>query len=314
MSQPKRHHWWPQLQSGYWTDENGLIHVTKKDGSTFTAPPSKVGVEGELYTRFEISGRKDLTIEKWFAAEIENPFVKALDRLLSLDGIETSPLLGRRRDKELELRELGFIIPTKLEKIPLSGEHRAAINSYLAALLVRNPKYLAKLAAFHDKNGLTFPEGLPRNQEIKVVALNNMLSVFEIYRDEIAKADLGLLLVMGENELLFSDAGISAQEPWKAGPIPFDIHAPLTPRLALEVLPIRQNKSPECFIMRMNNQGTARMNRIILEDAERFVFSRQTPPLKFIIKHFGKPAPKSIAHRVVNGKLETKFDHSRDRL
>ncbi len=313
MTNPKRHHWWPQLQSGHWTDSDGLISVTRADGTSFRAPPSKIGVEGELYTRYGFSNEKDLSIEHWFSKMIEGPFVKALERLAKMTGIEVSPLPARRRDKEQELRELGFVVPTKVEQMILTPGHRDAIDKYLAALLVRNPRYLAKLARFHDQHETPLPSGVPRDAAIQTIALDNMLNVFEIYRERISRAHIGLLLVEGRNELLFGDAGISADEPWRPGPLPFDIHAPLTPTMALEVLPVADSAPHSCFIMRANNRGVARMNRIALGNAQHFVFSRQAPPVKFIVEHFGKPAPKSIGLRIRNGEVETTFDRSRDR-
>ena len=313
MTRPKRHHWWPQLQSGHWTDAKGFINVTRADGSGFRAPPSKIGVEGELYTRYELAGEKDLTLEHWFGQQIEMPFVQALKRLATMEGIKTSRLPAKRLDKEQELRELGFVVPTKVEEMTLSAEHRDAIARYLAALLVRNPRYLAKLVAFHDRERTPLPEGLPRNAAIKTVALDNMLQVFEIYREQIAQAHFGLLLIEGTNELLFSDAGISAEEPWRPGPLPFDIHAPLTPKMAIEVMPVPDSRSGRCLIMRANNRGTARMNRIALQNAQQFVFSKQKPPRQFITENFGKPAPKSIGIRMRKGQIETTFDRSRDR-
>lgn len=152
--------------------------MTRADGSTFRAPPSKIGVEGELYMRYELTGEKNLTIEHWFGQRIETPFVQALDRLATMEGIRVSPLPATRPDKEQELRELGFVVPTKIEQMVLAAEHRDAIDRYLAALLVRGPRYLAKLVAFHDRKGAPLPEALPRDLAIKTVALDNMLQVF----------------------------------------------------------------------------------------------------------------------------------------
>lgn len=271
-----------------------------------------IGIEGHLYTRYDISGQKDLSIERWFSQEIEGPFVEALDRLTSGMGISISPLPAIDREKERNLRDLGFVVPNKVERLLLSREHRRAIDCYLAALLVRNPVYLAKIAQFHDRNEAPLPVEVPRNDAIKTIALDNMLSVFRIYQDRIAQSHLGLLYATGDNELLFSDAGITAEEPWRPGTLPFDIHAPLTPTMALEVLPTPNQTPGECFIMRMNNQGIARMNRLALADAQRFVFSRQRPPIEFIKSHFGKPAPKSIGIRPIGAGVVTKFDRSRD--
>jgi len=312
VSHPKRHHWWPQLQSGHWTGADGFINVTKADGTVFKAPPSKIGVEGELYTRYQAPDEKDLEIERWFSSEIEGPFVRVLHRLASMEGISSSPIPAKDSAKEAELRELGFIVPKKVERMFLSPEHRDAINSYLAALLVRNPFYLAKLARFHDEHETPLPSEISREAAIKTVALDNMLYVFELYREKISQSHLGSLLVEGSNELLFSDGGVSAEEPWRPGPLPFDLHAPLTPTMALEVFPTPDPYPRSCFIMRMNNQGTARMNILALSGAQRFVFSRQYPPVEFIKKHFGKAAPKYIGIRFVDGRVETTYDKSRE--
>ena len=297
--QPKRHHWWPQLQSGYWTGDNGLINVVKSDGSSFAASPTRIGVEGDLYTRFEVTGGKDVTIEKWFSSEIETPFVRALERLISMDGLLRYRRPSAPSTKTRNASDLGFVVRQDFQIMPLSPEHRKAIDAYLAALLVRNPLYLAKLVQFHDKNGGMLPPELPRSRAIKSVALNSMLEVFKLYRDVISQADLGLVIVDCDRELLFGDSGITAKEPWLPGPLPFDIHAPLTPTLALEVLPTpipRLNRN-SCLIMPVNAKGVARFNRIALSDAERFIFSRGQPPIDFIRKHFGAAAPQSIGLR-----------------
>jgi hypothetical protein len=313
LSAPKRHHWWPQFQSGHWTDEGGCITAVRADGSTFRAPPDKLGVEGELYTRYQLAGEKDLTIERWFSSEIEGPFGEALARLATLEGIVPAWKIGRDPAKEQELRELGFKVPKHAEIMRLDAPRRAAIDAYLAALLVRNPRYLRKLVAFHDDHGTPLPDALPRHQAIKTVALDNMLQVFEIYRDQISKSHIALLVAEGDTEFLFGDAGITAHEPWRKGPIPFDIHAPLTPNLALEVLPAPFADVDGLMVMRLNNRGAARMNRITLGDCERFVFCRGSPPLAFIARNFGRPAPQTVGFRMKEGRLETHYDRSRDR-
>lgn len=312
MSHPKRHHWWPQLQSGHWTDEAGCITAVNADGSTFRASPEKLGVQSELYTRFELTGQKDLTIERWFSAEIEDPFVQALNRIATLDDIMIGWSGARDPAKEREIKELGFKVPRYTEHIKIDPQHRAAIDAYLAALLVRNPRYLEKLIAFHDHEGTPLSSDLPRDQAIKTIALDNMLTVFEIYRDRIADSHIALLIAEGDHEFLFGDGGITAEEPWKKGPIPFTIHAPLTPTLSLNVLPAPFDEVPGLMVMRVNNRGADRMNRLILADCERFVFCRGAPPLKFIQRYFGRPAPKAFGFRIKDGQFETKYDRTRD--
>jgi len=98
-------------------------------------------------------------------------------------------------------------------------------------------------------------------------------------------------------------------EPWgREYGIPFDMRAPLTPDIAVQVLPAPFAADlTKASIMESTNQGIARQNRIILGGAKQFVFSRQTPPSKFIKENFGKSAPKNIDYRIVNGRLETSF-------
>jgi hypothetical protein len=114
-------------------------------------------------------------------------------------------------------------------------------------------------------------------------------------------------------EFIFSDGGITAQEPWSKRTIPFEIYVPLTPKLSLNVLPLPNAYTKGLWVTRVNTRGVARYNRIMLSEAKRFVFSRSAPPLAFIQKHFGMPAPSPFGSRLVNGRLETIYNPSRDR-
>jgi hypothetical protein len=290
-----------------------MIHVVSKDGRVFRSGPKNLGVEAELYTRYELTGGKNLTIEKWFAAEIEGPFVDALDALLGEAGTRRRrPLrIGDRRALQ-QIRDLGFVISGGREQVVLSPRHRSALINYLAAMLVRSPRYLTKLRNFHALSSISIG-ALSSDQIIKSIALDNMLSVYELYRDRFMKAHIALLRVEADRELLFSDAGIVAQEPWRSEPLPFDVHAPLTPKLAVEVLAVPEPQPEIMEVMRVNARGVSRFNRIAVGNAERFVFSRSAPPIDFIRKNFGQPAPASIGIRWKNGQLKTMWDLSRER-
>lgn len=276
----------------------------------FTAPEHNVGLETQLYTRYDLTGAKDLTIEKWFSTEIESPFVEALNALAELQGFRRFRAGRGNPQQAAEVKEMGFVVDDWREQLALSPKHRAAITNYIAAMLVRSPRYIAKLIAFHA-DSVPDLDGVNAKQAQKTVALENMLWLYELYRDHIASAHLGLLRVDCDRELLFSDGGVTAQEPWRAGPLPFDIYAPLTPKLAINVLPMPGGSSMPPEVMRVNSVGVARYNRIVVGNAERFVYSRSSPPLKFIAEHFGKPAPKAFGARWNNGRLETKWDKTR---
>lgn len=92
----------------------------------------------------------------------------------------------------------------------------------------------------------------------------------------------------------------------------FDVHVPLTPRISIELLPIEgERRAADFFISEASNTATSRHNRISLSYARDAVFTRSEPPVEFIKRYFGVPAPKNIGFRFVNGRLDTKFDPSR---
>ncbi len=290
-----------------------MLTVVRADGTSFRAPPSKVGVEGELYTRVDPSGAKDRDIELWFSREIETPFAGAFQKVLTLDNIERRklPTCGdpvRRK----EVQELGFIVGDYDECMLIANSDRNAIANYLAALVVRSPVYLAKLTEWHRDNNTV--ENLPTPlTTYRGFALENMLHLYNIYREAIAEACINLMIADCDREFLFSDGGVTAKEPWSNRPMPFDLYAPLTPKLAINVLPLPNASTAGLWISRVNARGVARYNRMMLANAKRFVFSKSQPPFSFIAKHFGVPAPAPFGSRWIDGRLETKYDRSRDR-
>ncbi|BBB12897.1 DUF4238 domain-containing protein [Sphingopyxis sp. FD7] len=314
MTEPKRHHWWPEVQSSQWAGVDGNLTAVRSDGSTFRAPPSKVGVEGELYTRVDPTGTKDRDIERWFSREIETPFSRALTNILPLPDIKRRAYPDRGDPaKRREMQELGFLISDYEERLPVDETDRIAIANYLAAAVVRSPAYLSKLTEWHKSNN-SHLGALPVDPDThRAFALENMLFLYDVYREAIANGAITLMVADCDRELLFSDGGVVAREPWSKRPIPFELYAPLTPKLALNVIPFPPIRGDGLLIFRLNSQGVSRFNRIMVGIARRFVFARSTPPLTFIKKNFGIPAPAPFASRWIDGKLETKYDRSRDR-
>jgi len=308
MSSAKRHHWWPLSQSRHWTNSRGKVHVIRSDRSTFLVNPLNIGVESELYTRFSEDNEKDTAIEDWFAEVIDAPVARTIKFLLNPTNIHRAKFAGDPK-KKATCRELGFRVGSYIDRIELNIEIRTCIAQYIAALLVRHPKYLSKLEDLHRAE-------IGSSRQTKNLALNSMLKLYRIYADRIAKSVLLISRRVGTSEYLYADGGISVEEPWRrAFGIPFDIHAPLTPDIAIQVLPIPNPSSEDlssAVIFEAKNQGVARQNRIILGGAVRFVFSRQMPPISFIVKHFGVPAPQNISYRISGGRLETGYDPDRE--
>lgn len=316
MSEPKRHHWWPQLQSRHWVNANGTVHAVRRDGTSFVVNPKNIGLEGDLYTRYNLTGEKDLTIERWFSTEIEGPFANTLDYLSKIPGLARERFRAEP-EKEKTAEYLGFIVNGFRETIILTPDHRLSLAKYLAALIVRNPSYLARIQQYHIKNrtGLLLGiDSMSSDKLVRTITLDNMLKTFDRYGKVIAGSQFLFSKRECANEFLFSDAGIIPDEPWLAGPIPFDAYAPLTPDLGVAVLPVpNRQQGNRALFSRVNSRGVNRLNRNSVGQAERFVFSRSEPPIEFIKKHFGNPSPKSIGHRIVNGRLEVTFDREKDR-
>jgi hypothetical protein len=223
-----------------------------------------------------------------------------------------NPSNSRRRPfggdltKAETVRQLGFKVTPYLEEVTTPPGIREAIARYIAALLVRHPNYLRKLIRFHSSDGTN-------DRVAKSRALDNMIWLHGVYTDRIRTSAFLISRASDTHEFLYADGGVKIDEPWKTTHgIPFDIHAPITPELALAVLPLPNVEDlGRAAVMECTKQGVARLNRIVLGVAERFVFSRQTPPSKFIAENFGKPAPKNIGYRLIDGRLETKYDPNR---
>ncbi|GLH67741.1 hypothetical protein GETHED_21050 [Geothrix edaphica] len=304
-NQPKRHHWWPMAQSQHWTDADGLVFASRSNGTYFRANPLNIGVESELYTRFGSDNSKDTSIEDWFANTIDSPVTQIFKHLFDPSNI-TRQSFDPDPMKAKSAKEIGYKINSYIDKISLPSNIRAAISAYLAALLVRHPTYLSKLINFHN-------DGSNPRETVKDIALDNMLELFELYYQKIRSAVFIVSRRIGTSEFLYADGGILVDEPWRREfGIPFDIHAPLTPDIAIQVLPIPDHgELSYAFIAESTNQGVSRQNKIILGGAQRFVFSRQPPPSTFIQRHFGVPAPKNIGYSFINGQLNTTYDPSR---
>jgi len=300
MSKPKRHHWWPMAQSSHWTDRSGKVFVTRRDGSYFKANPINIGVESELYTRFADDGSKDTAIEQWFADTIDGTISSVLDYFLDSGNLRSREHRGDPTQAKT-LKTLGYLVKKRVQYFPFADAPRAALASYIAALLVRHPEYLAKLTDFHSND--------PQLRDSRSAALDNMVYLHGVYSDKVAESTLIITRRAGAAEYLFADGGLVVKEPWgDPKGLPFDIHTPLTPDLAIQVFPMPTGMNlTEVSVMDANTQGVARQNRIILAAANRFVFCRGVPPSKFIAKHFGQPAPELYGYRFVNGKLETRY-------
>lgn len=256
---------------------------------------------GQLYSKSLADGSKDVSIETWFADEIDGPFNEVLKKLIDDRYVQKRKFRGNPEKAKI-VSDLGYRVSNYVEYINLSDSEVEILSRYVAALLVRNPGYIKKLEEFHSD------QLKPKNS-----ALDNMKFVFDIYADKILSADFMIVKRDAKNEFIFSDGGIVAREPWsRYGGVPFDIHFPMTPDYALQVLPaMRQEFRGVAHVIKASNIGISAHNRISLQHAKKQVFGRTPLPKSFVVKNWGRPAPQHIGFRHVNGQLETKVDWTR---
>jgi hypothetical protein len=310
MNRPKRHHWWPLAQSRRWTLDDDKVYVTRKGGSIFRTSPLNIGVESELYTRFLEDGSSDTAVEEWFSHEIDAPIRRTLDFLEDPKNRHSERFFGIP-EKARVAEQLGFVIEKRVEKMVMPTEIKTDVAKYISALLVRHPKYLNSLIEFHEDQFTT-----QRRELAKQAALENMLWLYEKYLKVVAGAAFMIVEPVADSgaEFIYADGGINIEEPWRQTyGIPFDIHAPLTPTLSVQILPSPFRRDPlVANVGKITRQGMARMNRIMVAQAERFVFTRSEPPVSFLVKNWGKPAPKNIGYRFnERGIFETRYEPNR---
>lgn len=303
MNTPVRHHWWPQLQSGYWTGGDGCINCIDKAGTVFKTQPVNIGVKTHLYSKTNVDGTKDAAIEAWLATNVDAPFDGAFQEIFDFSRIRRHKYKGDERLRN-DLKAIGYEINNFIEDLKIDFECKIILSNYIAGLLVRTPSYLKRLNDFHSD----------QVSEAHNYALDSMIYLYDVYRERINQSYMKIMRRTGENEFIYGDQAVTAKEPWGRSYLPFTIHAPITPDFAVAVIPY-EGLNPEGVIgiSRLKNRGVSRFNRIVLGDSERFVFSRQDPPLDFIKKNFGRPAPAPFKHRKVNGKIEVGYDRHRDR-
>lgn len=309
MTKPKRHHWWPQLQSGRWSLDDGKIFCLKSNGEVFRTSPLNIGLEGHLYSKTLTSGSYDTGAEEYFANEIDGPFSEAFDRIFSFENNRRYDILDATPEKIALTRATGFRFDGYRDVTIIHKDDRIVLSNYLASLIVRSPAYLTKLQDFHRR------ENFAQDQESRNLAVDNMMWLLEIYAEKISNSDLMFILRDAENEFLYGDSPAFVREPWTSEALPFDCHIPMTPDISVNILPNPAPKALEgAMIGKTSNVGTNKLNRIVVGNSKNFIFSRNEPPRNFILKNLGVPAPAPYGKRFKGGKMEVIYDPSRDRI
>lgn len=131
--------------SRLWTDDEGCITAIDAAGDMVRTTPTTTAVIGRHNSVRLPDGRRDETLERFFADEVEVPVAPVLARL----GTE------RERDRDWErhldrsylarhrgaLVRDGFDPPAALNAVRMTAADRAALARYIGSLLVRVPSY-----------------------------------------------------------------------------------------------------------------------------------------------------------------------------
>jgi len=145
MSRPKRHHWWPTCHSNLWVDSQGVVSAIDRGGQVVRTPPNNTAVIGHYNSVRYPDGRRDSSLEDFFANEIESPVAPVLIRLAKEKSRDTewerllapSSYLNNRK----ALARDGFALEKSFSSASFSPADRRAIARYVASLLVRVPSY-----------------------------------------------------------------------------------------------------------------------------------------------------------------------------
>lgn len=303
----KRHHWWPMLQSMHWRNDQGCVNCFDLvENKSFSTQPQNIGVEGQLYSKKTHHGWST-EIESWFSEEVDGPFSSRFETIFDFVKVQKQ-LFTPDPTKLLLNKKLGFEIDqTFRHLLPISVEDKTVIANYIAGLVIRSPTYINRLVDFHKTENANL--GNARN-----LALDNMQWLHGIYVEKILTADLMVMRSVGQHEFLYGDNAVYVEEPWRLGPLPFDIYAPITPEFSINVLPVAGANFPNHMIVsRGKNRLVARYNRKVVSYSSRFIFSRSMVPIDFINRYKNKQVPSPFGIRKVRGEVQVTYDEKRDR-
>jgi len=284
-----------------WTGADGCLTTIFIDGTTVRTTPVNTGVKRRHNTIRNSSGQHDADLEIFLSENIDGPVAPILKRLgnesstrILGDRLLNRKLLAQKKD---EIRRLGFRIPSFIECLSLCLEEKKCVARYLASMIVRVPSYKDQLNnkntvnAFADAAEIDIKSAKIAIDHRHVNILRNHLAE---YTEKLCLWQWVVLDADGDHDYLFSDSPAIPVE-FNGGDI--DVFFPITPRRALLVT--RRWKSPlrdAVQLFKAANKNVNYYNRCIVLNAERMVFSRDTPPARFICRHFGQRQLRLAVH------------------
>lgn len=121
MSRPKRHHYIAQMHSKRFMDPDGILYVFDKrfpQKGVQKRTTRNLFVEGDLYTQFDETGIKDVSVETEFLAPLEGKAGPAIEKIVSAARRGDTPNLSvAEKDVWVEFTYIQFKrVPERREK------------------------------------------------------------------------------------------------------------------------------------------------------------------------------------------------------
>ncbi len=291
MSAAKRHHWWPECHSKLWVAQNGLITMINKEGVAVPVTPENAGIIKHHNSVRLPDGSVDISLETYFADEIEGPVAPILSRLATERF--RSAAWDRHIDHNFAKREAfgirqdGFLPIRKGYSVSLPPKDKLAAARYFASLLVRVPSYKDELKSTQMVAGIQKILGLSEEDakiETDILHVEIVHRHLEDYATRLLQC-AWVLIESEKQEIIFGDTPVV---PSALGWGEAEAICPVSPNRCLML--VRGYKPPiedAILIVQSLPRSIRALNCTLLQNANRFIFCRSPFPLDFVRTHLG---------------------------
>lgn len=293
MSNPKRHHWWPECHSKLWTDREGCVTRLGRGDEPRRTRPINTAVIGHYNSVRHLNGQQDPALETYFANEVEWPAGPVLERLSKekwrdpmVERLVDAP---RGRGMRRQIREAGWEWDGMACSAYLPAEDRLALTRYVASLIVRVPSYKDALNSEAVRMSLAALLDLDAPQA-RFEADRRHVAILRQHIDEYSRRLIGCAVILLEaqegEEFIIGDTPVipAALGFGKAKAI-----CPISPDRALIMISGWTAPFGDRIGVFRSTRGRVRSyNRVMLQNAEQEVFCRTAIPSDFVSKHLGR--------------------------
>ena len=291
MNRPKRHHWWPTCHSNLWVDSEGVVSAIDHEGRIVRTTPNNTAVIGHYNSVRLPDGKRDSSLEDFFANEIESPVAPVLTRLAKEKWhdteweriVESGSYLKNRK----ALAKDGFALEKSFSSATFPPADRRAIARYVASLLVRVPSY---------KDELNSQEMLNRVSSVLSLQGDEARSATDSIHIDIIRAHLDLyagrledcayiLVDSTKHEYIIGDTPIiPAALGWGEAVAQF----PISPERAMVIMRGFRSPFPDRILVFRALPATVRScNKTMAQNSDRQIFCRTPVDAVFVRRNLG---------------------------